>query len=299
MDHYWASKRLLFTRYLRKSGRGTAVVHTGDPRGRELAKSLPVPVWTVGDAPRCRLRPRRVRFSPEGIAGELLLPGGPLPFASRLVGRHNLENILCAAGAAAALGLSEEALCRGIDRLHAVPGRLEPVANDTGRFVFVDYAHTPDALAHAVGALREVIPGRLICVFGCGGDRDRTKRPHMGRIAARGADLAVVTSDNPRSEKPEDIIADILPGVGEAGTRRFRRADLKEGFGERGWTVEPNRAAAIALAVTASRAGDTLLIAGKGHETYQVLADRTIDFDDRRVAATALADLSPEGKRTP
>jgi UDP-N-acetylmuramyl tripeptide synthase len=155
--------------------------------------------------------------------------------------------------------------------------------------VFVDYAHTPDALENAIRALRALTPGRLVTVFGCGGDRDSTKRPIMGEIAARLSDLAVVTSDNPRSEDPLTIIAHVEAGVQRTAARRFDADDLNQGWPRGAYLVVPDRQAAIATAIRIAGKDDAVLIAGKGHETYQILADGIIDFDDRQVARQALA----------
>jgi UDP-N-acetylmuramyl tripeptide synthase len=175
--------------------------------------------------------------------------------------------------------------------LSAIPGRLENIESDTGRYVYVDYAHTPDALKNAVAAIREIAPARIVCVFGCGGDRDKQKRPLMGEIAARLCDLAVVTSDNPRSEEPLVIIEQILEGVRQTHGVEYSSLDLKSGFAQKGFVVEPDRRRAIALGIEASRPNDAVLIAGKGHETYQILGDTTIDFDDRQEARRALERL--------
>jgi UDP-N-acetylmuramoyl-L-alanyl-D-glutamate--2,6-diaminopimelate ligase len=155
----------------------------------------------------------------------------------------------------------------------------------------VDYSHTPDALENALAAIREIAPARIICVFGCGGDRDKKKRPQMGEIVARLSDLAVVTSDNPRSEDPLAIIEQILPGTRQADGVEYAPRDLAAGFEQKGFVVEPDRGRAIELGVSASRPDDAVLIAGKGHETYQILANATIDFDDRQEARRALSIL--------
>jgi UDP-N-acetylmuramyl tripeptide synthase len=177
-----------------------------------------------------------------------------------------------------------------------VPGRLERVDNDHRRFVYVDYAHTPDALESALLALRALTPDRIICVFGCGGDRDRDKRPKMGAVAGRLSDMAVVTSDNPRTEPPQQIIDEIVAGLQPQGSRLYRLDELVLGFKGKGYAVIADRRAAIAAAVKASRPGDTLLIAGKGHEPYQVIGHRKLAFDDRAEAQTALAGLSWTGR---
>ncbi len=227
-----------------------------------------------------------------GTNGRLYIPQGSFDFKTPLVGIHNIENIRNAAGAAVALNLAPDTIKAGIEALKAVPGRLESIANSSGRFVYVDYAHTPDALENAVSALKNMAPNRVICVFGCGGDRDREKRPLMGEIVARLCDLAVVTSDNPRSENPTAIIDQILPGIELSQGCRYSAEDLKTGFDKKGYTIESDRRQAIELAINVSDPGDAVLIAGKGHETYQILADRTIDFDDREKARKALAKLA-------
>jgi UDP-N-acetylmuramyl tripeptide synthase len=268
-------------------------------------------VVTTGNGPDCAVTARVRRTDVTGITARFQTPAGAFDCRSPLSGDHNLENLLSAVGVGTALSLPPAAMAAGIESVAAVPGRLERVISDPHdpRTIFVDYAHTPDALKNVLTALRPLTRGRLICVFGCGGDRDRDKRPKMGRIAATLSDLAVVTSDNPRSEPPLSIIGEILPGVGMGGGRRAedrgqRTGDGKrkteaqgegtEEGGRRGFLVESDRRKAIHLAVTEARDGDVVLIAGKGHETYQILGDRTIDFDDRQVALEALS--APERK---
>jgi UDP-N-acetylmuramoyl-L-alanyl-D-glutamate--2,6-diaminopimelate ligase/murE/murF fusion protein len=158
--------------------------------------------------------------------------------------------------------------------------------------VYIDYAHTPDALHNVICALRAITSHRIICVFGCGGDRDRAKRPMMGEIAAKHCDLSIVTSDNPRTEDPQVIIDHILEGIKRVGGRAYSRSDVKNGFCDKGYVRESDRRRAIELGIQISQPGDTVLIAGKGHETYQILGNRTIDFDDREEARKALAKLA-------
>jgi UDP-N-acetylmuramyl-tripeptide synthetase len=211
------------------------------------------------------------------------------------VGAHNLANILSAAGAATALALPLEALSAGLVATRRIPGRLERVPDPRGaRTVFVDYAHTPDALQNVLAALRQVGPRRLICLFGCGGDRDRAKRPLMGAIAGRLADVCLVTSDNPRSEDPEAIIAEILPGLEQAGARAWDAA-VPGAIPPGSYMVLPDRRAAIRRAVALARPGDAVLLAGKGHEAYQVVGARRLPFDDVEEAAAALAQVDPPG----
>ena len=213
---------------------------------------------------------------------------------SRLVGEHNLENILCAAGVGAALDIANADLKSGIESVSAIPGRLEFIENKIGRFVYVDYAHTPDALENVIMALKAVMQAKMICVFGCGGDRDKEKRPLMGEIAARLCDLAVITSDNPRTEDPMVIIDHIIAGAQKASGRRYQTADLSNGYKEKGYVVEADRKQAIRLGIAVSKPGDTVLIAGKGHETYQLIGSTTIDFDDRDEARKALRAIRLE-----
>jgi UDP-N-acetylmuramyl-tripeptide synthetase len=238
------------------------------------------------------VHPESVTIGLDGIAGSLATPLGRLEFRSPLTGAHNLENILCAVGAAAALGVEPRAVVRGIAALEAVPGRLERIPDPAGRYLYVDFAHTPDALRHALTTLRALGGGRLICVFGCGGDRDRAKRPVMGEIVARLGDLALVTSDNPRSEDPGAIIEEILPGVRRHCGRILTAGALADGWEGKACAVEADRRKAIALALAAARPGDTVLVAGKGHETYQIVGDRRLPFDDRRVVREALEEIA-------
>ena len=240
MDEYFEAKRRLFAQAER------AVVNVGDEYGRRLADELPDAVTFDAEA--------------DELAGVVL----------RLRGRFNLENAVAAAAAARSLGIDETAIRRGLEAVTGVPGRFEEVDEGQPFTVIVDYAHKPDALATALAAARELTRGRVVCVFGCGGDRDRTKRPVMGRIAAELADLAIVTSDNPRSEDPLGIIAEIVAGAP-------------------GLEVEPDRRAAIARAIDTARAGDVVVIAGKGHEQGQEIGREQLPFDDRAVVREALA----------
>ena len=222
-----------------------------------------------------------------GIEAEIETPAGRFPLSSPLVGAHNLSNLLLTLGICVELGADLGTVLERLSTFAAVPGRLDRVPCAEGISVLIDYAHTPDALARVLSALRPCTAGRLVCVFGCGGDRDPLKRPRMGEAVSRAADVAVVTSDNPRTESAGAIIEMILPGVVSGGMRRIGAAEL-EGA-SRGYLIEPDRATAIALAVRAAREGDTVLIAGKGHEDYQILGTEKVHFDDREQAATAIA----------
>jgi len=294
MQSYWSSKKRLFTDYLingTQNNNAVAVINCDDPRGKELVDIVSVKVIKTGSAPECEIKAETSRYGLVGTNGRVSIPQGSFDFKTPLVGIHNLENILSAGGAAAALSIAPKTIKAGIEALAAIPGRLESIQNSSGRFVYVDYAHTPDALENAVSALKAIAPARIICVFGCGGDRDRKKRPMMGEIVARLCDLAVVTSDNPRSEDPAEIIAQILPGIERANGFRYSVEVPEKGFGKKGYIVEPDRRRAIELAIALSRPDDAVLIAGKGHETYQIIGNKTIDFDDREEARKALAIL--------
>jgi UDP-N-acetylmuramyl-tripeptide synthetase len=295
MEAYWASKKRLFTEYLMegpKSGHAVAVINCDSKKGGELADVLKVPVIKTGSETDDTVYAGNMQCDRNGIAGEISMPGGKFHFKSRLVGRHNLENILCAAGVAYALNLPAGTVRSGIEAVSVIPGRLEHIENHAGRFVYVDYAHTPDALQNVIKALSAVMQRRMICVFGCGGDRDREKRPLMGEIATRLCALAVVTSDNPRTEDAMAIIAQILEGARKTNSRKYSAAELKNGFKDRGYVVEADRRAAIQLAIAISEPGDTVLIAGKGHETYQIIGTTTRAFDDREEARKALRAFS-------
>jgi UDP-N-acetylmuramoyl-L-alanyl-D-glutamate--2,6-diaminopimelate ligase len=258
MDRYFAAKARLFE----PDRAAIGLVNRDDPWGRRLLETMAIPAvaWSAEDATDVDLRPDGTSFTWQGQRVELALAG-----------RFNLANAVAAAEAARALGVAHEAIADGLAQARPVNGRFEPVGEGPVA-VLVDYAHTPDALDQALRSARELTDGRLIVVFGCGGDRDRAKRPLMGGAADRVADIVIVTSDNPRSEDADAIIEEVLEGVD-------RDADL---------IVEPDRRQAVEAAVALARPGDLVLVAGKGHETTQDLGDRVIPFDDREVAAAAL-----------
>ena len=285
MEAYFLSKARLFTDCLPASAkdRRVAVVNADDPRGpglMRLAEDAGVEAIAYGRSPRWDVHPLDYESGMEGLKGTLRCGPRRIEFESPLMGEPNLENVLAAAGAAWALGVETDAIAAGISRLRRVPGRLERVPNGLGITLVVDYAHTPDALARAARTLRTLTRARLVTVFGCGGDRDAGKRPVMGEAAAGESDCVVLTSDNPRSEDPLEIIRGIEEGVRRRGmTRRSGPAAP----GEDGYRVEPDRRAAIRLGIGLAAPGDVVLVAGKGHEDYQILGDRRIDFDDRQV----------------
>lgn len=285
MESYFQAKRRLFTEYL--SPGGLAVVNGDDTYTNRIyneMRQLRRQAWKFSRAGNGELSAANVELTTHGIKATLKTPAGDIPIKSALVGAHNLDNILLATGIALAAGASRRDVQEGIERVTRVPGRMDRV---TGRGItaFVDYAHTDEALAKAVESARAITRGRLILVFGCGGDRDAGKRPLMGEAAAQ-ADLPIVTSDNPRNEDPDDIIGDVLPGLEKAGLRRMSPAKARSG--EKGYLVEADRAAAIALAVSLAKEGDTVLIAGKGHEAYQEQGGEKKPFDDLEEARKAL-----------
>jgi UDP-N-acetylmuramoyl-L-alanyl-D-glutamate--2,6-diaminopimelate ligase len=287
MEAYLAAKARLF-----RMGAGFAAVNLDDPYGRRLAEV--VHGRLIPFARECRpgaaVSAEAVALSASGIEGSFATPAGRVAVRSRLVGEFNVANLLAATSAAVGLGLPAAAIEAGIAALPGVPGRLEPVPNDRGVTVLVDYAHTSDALDKVLEAVNGLARGRVITVFGCGGDRDRGKRPLMGLAAGRASSLVVVTSDNPRSEAPEAIIADIEPGLAGLGLARRVPADLVGDEWAPGvCVVEPDRRAAIRLALRLARPGDVVLIAGKGHEDYQIVGGTKHHFDDREEAAAALA----------
>ena len=284
-ESYFQAKRRLFTELL--APEGVAVVNGADAHGARLAAELRAAgrtTWRTGTA-GAEITPRESSLGMSGIRAVLATPRGDVAVDSPLVGAHNLENLAVAAGLALALGLSPEAVSRGLSASRGAPGRLERIEG-RGVTAFVDYAHTPDSLAAACAAVRALAPRRLLVVFGCGGDRDRGKRPLMGRAAGSAADLVVVTSDNPRTEDPHAILDAIVPGVSAAGLSPLSRERALAG--ERGFVVVEDRRAAIALALAAARAGDAVLVAGKGHEDYQIVGAEKRPFDDREEARRGL-----------
>lgn len=272
-ESYKASKRLLFEDHLARSSKKKryAIMNIDDPSIRDLAVASPVTMLsysTRGFADACL---SSYSESIDGLTLTLSLPGRKIPIVSPLVGMFNASNILAASLSGHATGISPQAIKEGVERLSGVPGRLERIANDRGISIFVDYAHTPDALENVLILLARLKKGRLIVVFGCGGNRDAAKRPLMGAIAARLADEVIVTSDNPRNEDPLWIIEDIRRGL--------------EGRAAR---IIPDRREAIFEGIGSARPDDVVLVAGKGHEDYQIIGGTTLHFSDREVIEESL-----------
>jgi UDP-N-acetylmuramoyl-L-alanyl-D-glutamate--2,6-diaminopimelate ligase len=272
-DDYFAAKRRLFEG-TGAAAPGVGVINCDDAYGKQLA-GLAGRTLTYGLEPGADITTRKPALSFSGLEFAAETPIGKIEVRSPLVGRINVYNILAAIGAGVALNLTPEVITAGVAQLASVPGRFERIDLGQPFLVVVDYAHTDDALRNLLTVAKELNPnGRIITLFGCGGDRDRTKRPLMGEVAGRMSDIVVLTSDNPRSEDPLLIINDALIGV--------QRANAK-------CLVEPDRERAIEMAFDQARPGDIVLLAGKGHETVQILRDRTIDFDDREVARRILS----------
>ena len=218
----------------------------------------------------------------------MITPEGERSFQAPLIGEVNIYNILAASAAALSLGIHLDTVVDGIERLRVVPGRLELVENKRGLTLMVDYAHTPDALLKTLKTLRPLVNGRILTVFGCGGDRDKGKRYEMGRVSGENSDLVFITSDNPRSEDPLSIIAQIKEGILESGLTQLNASGYESITGP-GYFIEADRREAIRKAVSIARKEDLVLIAGKGHEDYQIIGSKKIAFDDRKEAALAAA----------
>jgi UDP-N-acetylmuramoyl-L-alanyl-D-glutamate--2,6-diaminopimelate ligase len=273
MEEYFAAKRLLFAPQGALAPEW-AVINFDDPYGRQLA---PAPhTLRYGFEEGADLRGSSLEMNFDGLRFTVEHGGERVQLTSPLVGKFNAYNILAACGAAISYGLDWSSITHAIANSPRVPGRFESVQQGQPFLIVVDYAHTDDALRNVISVARELHPKRVITLFGCGGDRDRAKRPLMAQAAAQGSDFVVLTSDNPRSEDPLNIMNDALVGL--------RRFDTPH-------TIEPDRAKAIRAALKEARAGDIVILAGKGHETYQVLKDRVIHFDDREVARDVLQEL--------
>jgi UDP-N-acetylmuramoyl-L-alanyl-D-glutamate--2,6-diaminopimelate ligase len=304
-EDYFDAKATLFRDYPKHSAKHfTGIINLDDPWGARLAALCAGDVLTYGIESAAHIRAAEIRATPAGIEFRVSVAGAPArPVRLRLGGHFNVYNALAAMGVGVGAGIPWETIVAGLEGVPGVPGRFEAVDAGQNFAVLVDYAHTPDGLLNVLRAARALSPRRLIAVFGCGGDRDRTKRPIMGRIAAEHADVAVVTSDNPRSEDPDEIIAEILVGMKEDDrppTTDDRSPSAASAIGgldggrssvvgrRASIIIEPDRRAAIERAIRTAEPGDLVLIAGKGHEDYQIFADRTIHFDDREVAREAL-----------
>ncbi len=274
MEQYAQAKQRLFTGL---RGDAVAILNRDDSWAEAFAQASNAPVTWYGLSPAADIHARIDEISTRGTRFGLVMPEGEVDVTMPLIGRHNVFNGLAAAAAASALGMTPAEIARALSQVTCIPGRLQRVSSAEAFDVFVDYAHTDDAMVNVLGALQPVTKGQLHVVFGCGGDRDRTKRPRMARAAADWADTMVITSDNPRTEDPQAIIEDILDGLDATA----RDAAI----------IEPDRRRAIAMAIGHAQPGDVVLIAGKGHETYQIIGSHRHDFDDVQVAGEILSQL--------
>ncbi len=290
VENYFAAKLRLFSELLPRSAHpdAVAVVNGDDPYGRVVLENVRGAKISFGRGANHDARVIDATIGADGIEAALEVCGRRFKLRSPLLGEINLRNILGASALSVALGIETDAVVEGVRRCPGAPGRLEAVPGPPGVKVLVDYAHKPDALLAVLEALRALKPRRLICVFGCGGDRDRGKRPLMGEIAGRLADLPIITSDNPRSEEPRRIMDEIEAGM---VTTALKRIDPRQARIRPGYLTEPDRRAAIALALRTAVSGDFVLIAGKGHEDYQLIGDRRLAFDDRAVVRELTAAM--------
>ncbi len=288
MENYFMSKKRLFEELMKEDG--VPVVNIDDKWGSALAEEFPTAI-TYSLKEEADIYPKEYAAAKGGIAATLNTPAGMLKVESALIGEYNLSNIMAAVGTAISLGIDFKAISSGINALERVPGRLDAVEGDkdalTAPRFLVDYAHTADALTRVLKALRKITRGRLITVFGCGGDRDAEKRPLMGEAATSLSDITIITSDNPRGEDPVKIIEDIEAGL--AGIRRFEASDETL---DHGYTVIVERRDAIRRAVALAGTNDTVLVAGKGHEDYQLIGESSLSFDDKEELAQAISDHS-------
>lgn len=282
MDEYFESKLKLFTGLTRGQKTGKrAFVNMDDPRGATIRTACPVPVWGYALKHRADLKAEHVRLSLTGTTFTAATPSGSFSVESRLVGEHNVYNLLGAIGVALHDGATADQICEAAAQITNVPGRFERISSGQSFSVVVDYAHTEDALLRLLTAAQALKTDRIITVFGCGGDRDRGKRPKMGRAAVEYSDVVILTSDNPRTEDPLVILQEVEIGVREALARRNHVQ----------YHLVPDRREAIGLAIREARRGDMVLIAGKGHEDYQIIGTKKFHFDDREVAREAIQQL--------
>ena len=290
MDAYFEAKSRLFLG-LKQRGAGDltrAAINMDDRKGEDLAGLTDVPVVTYGLTKDCDVKANQVRMTGTGLTAKLITPAGEMDVRSPLIGEFNIYNILAATAGALCLDIDMGAVALGIERLSGVPGRLERVENSRSLKVVVDYAHTPDALVKVIRAVKPIVEGRLITVFGCGGDRDKGKRKEMGHVAGEHSDIVFITSDNPRTEDPEAIASQIEEGVRESGMEKLV-CTYEDGLGP-GYILDIDRGSAIRRAIRMAHKTDLVLIAGKGHEDYQIIGKHKRHFDDREVAAAAMQE---------
>lgn len=291
MENYFQAKKRFFAEILTKSKKKypqKMIINADDPWGRRILKEVSQPGLAYGIESECAIRAMSYELSLQGIKAQLDVSGESFSIASPLIGKFNLYNILAAVGAAFILQTDPAVIKKGIKKMFHVPGRLEPVDSTAGYSIFVDYAHTDDALRRVLQSLSELKKKKIITVFGCGGNRDRGKRPLMGEAATRYSDLTIITSDNPRMEDPLAIIAEIEQGVDRSRIKKNEMGGLRFNGDAGIYAVVPDRRRAIEEAIRVAEKDDIILIAGKGHEDYQILGSEKIAFDDRVVVKQIL-----------
>ena len=301
MENYLQAKLRFFSEILRSTSlksKRWAAVNMDDERGAIVAEHSACPVISFGLEQGNNVRADNASLAVDGISGTLITPKGTIDFSSPLLGKFNLSNILAAASAGIALDLPLEAIKTGIEKHPAIPGRMERVKTGRGFTVLVDYAHTGDALRNVLNTLRELKPRRIVTMFGCGGDRDRGKRPIMGNVAVSMSDFTIITCDNPRTEDPRSIMEHIREGAASVDAKEFSAKELAglsvknfTAVVEKGFALVESRREAIRLAVRMARSGDIVLLAGKGHEDYQIIGKKKHHFSDCEEAKLALAEL--------
>jgi len=291
MENYFQAKKRFFSEVLpqsRKYHSRKMVINSDDQWGQRILAETPLKALTYGIETNCNTKASDYEFSLSGIAARISIAGASLSICSPLIGKFNLYNILAAVGASSLLGIPQALIKSGIENMSCVPGRLENVGSNAGFHVFVDYAHTDDALRRVLQNLTMIKEKRIITVFGCGGNRDRGKRPLMGEAAASYSDLAIITSDNPRLEDPAVIIREIETGIDPKKIKKVEIDQLGIMNDVHSYAVIPDREKAIEAAIRIALAGDIVLIAGKGHEDYQIVGTQKLPFNDCVVAAHAL-----------
>lgn len=291
MENYFQCKSKLFSHFLGggdRKDRGFGIINLDDSWGKRLLDETEAEIITYGIKNKGEISAKDIDFHSSGISARITTPRGEFLINSPLLGELNLYNILAAVGVSISQQFPLEVIKRGIETAKQVPGRLERVLNDEGILILVDYAHTSDALDRMLSAVKGFTPGRTISVFGCGGDRDRGKRSKMGAVAIKHCDLIIITSDNPRSEDPLKIISEIEEGIKKIRVKKYHPRELVDGFVERGYVAVPDRKKAINLAINFAKTGDQVIIAGKGHEQYQIVGSKILPFDDRAEVRDAL-----------
>ncbi len=298
LDHYFESKRKLFTESLMKSRktRRFAVTNSDDPRGEEIVKGIDLPVIRYGLGPSCDVSADQISSTFEGLLCRIKTPKGEFFTHSNLIGEFNVYNIMAAVATGIAMDIPVETIKNGVESLEGVLGRFEKIENRRGIHVVVDYAHTHDALERVLSGLKNVLRssprghGKMITVFGCGGDRDRTKRPLMGKVAGTYSDLSILTSDNPRTEEPLSIMNEVEVGFKSLSLFEWHRDEIGSWRSKKGYLKVSDRREAIRMAIRLAQPSDTVLIAGKGHEDYQIIGKQKFPFDDHIEAKKALEE---------